>query len=74
MEIALYFAWLGFLNYFLLGAALPGIFVFFYGINVLGTDFPQIVSMILNSTFLFFCSSQYPSTLEKENTFSWLIA
>ena len=44
VEIALYFAWLGFLNYFLVAPALAGIFVFFYGINVLGTDFPQIVS------------------------------
>ena len=52
VEIALYFAWLGFLNYFLVGAALAGIFVFFNGIHLLGTDFPEIVSRILPSTFL----------------------
>ena len=44
VEVALYFAFVGFFNYFLVAPALAGIFVFFYGINVLGDDFPQKVS------------------------------
>ena len=49
VEIALYFSWLGFLNYALVPPAIAGIFVFFYGIHLIGTDVPQNVSLGLEN-------------------------
>ena len=47
VEFALYFSWLGFLNYALIPPTIAGIFVFFYGTHLIGTDVPQTVSLVL---------------------------
>ena len=57
VEIALYFSWLGFLNYALVPPAIAGIFVFFYGIHLIGTDVPQNVSLVLENCWSSSCSA-----------------
>ena len=49
VEFALYFSWLGFLNYALIPPTIAGIFVFFYGTDLIGTDVPQLVGVVLEN-------------------------